>query len=373
MKQTLQTKFTYLIFSYLLLIFLGLAFIFILVEPAVWPDEAIYSDIVTNLIQKKYLGCTLWKSMIPGVETHILWNPPLFFYELLLPIKLSAGNIYWQRFLSVLTGFCFLIVYYALVNRLNENKNRLFSLIPVALLIIDVTFLKTSRISRPEIYVLFWGMLSLYFFHKALSAEKKSQNLFYLANTTGLSPRMKPKERTCSEEKIPRTLVRGSSLFLGSGFFSALAFLNHFLGAFVPLTILGYFIFTQRLKLFKFKPFYLFSFSFLLPISVWLISLLPNLSLFMEQFILAANRKQLETQWITTVFTQQPFPLVLIYLIYFIISIWFIIFCFKIPNVHKKKEYLLITLSLIFSWLFAFDILKERSESFLSMGNIVYN
>lgn len=320
MKQTLQTKIAYLIFFYLLLIFLALAFIFLLVEPAVWPDEAIYSDIVINLIQKNHLGSTLWKELIPGVETHIFWNPPLFFYELFLPIKLSVGNIYWQRFFSVTTGFCFLIIYYALINRFLETKNRLLSLIPVILLIFDITFMKASRVSRPEIYVLFWGMLSLYLFHKTLNTEKKSQNLL---------------------------------IIIGSGFFSAMAFLNHFLGAFFLLTILAYLLFTKRLEILRFKPFYLFSVSFLLPISIWLTSLLPNLSLFMEQLTLAAQRKQLETQWLTTVFTLQPFPLILLYLFYLTTTIIFIIFNLKTSSSCKKKEYLLITLCLIFSWVFA--------------------
>ncbi|OIN94291.1 hypothetical protein COS81_04000 [candidate division WWE3 bacterium CG06_land_8_20_14_3_00_42_16] len=302
-----------LIFGLLISIFLGLVCIFFLTDPPVWPDEALYADIAANLATQNRLGSNLWQGVIPGIETHALFYPPVFFYTLALQYTLFGVSILAQRLFSVLAALGVIVIFYAFSRRVIKSAVPWFSLIPVGLLVFDFMFLKAARLSRPEIFVLFWGMLALYLYRKATDNFHLSRSNFFLS-LSGLS--------------------------------ASLAFLNHPVGIFVAAAITLDWFLRLKTRIFLSRKFYLFSLCFLLPVVLWILSLLPNFDLFLQQFSLAVQRKSIDRQWLFIALTQQPFPVIMLNCYYLALSLFFAVYFF----VRRRKEGLLPFLLLAFAW-----------------------
>lgn len=297
----------------LILVFLVWVGVFFLKDPPVWPDEAFYADVAHNLATENRLGSDLWQGVIPGIETHALFYPPVFFYTLAFQTALFGISILAQRLFSVLAALGVIVIFYAFSRRVIKSASPWFSLIPVSLLVFDFMFLKASRLSRPEIFVLFWGMLALYLYRKATDNFNLSR----------------------------------SNLFLSlSGLSASLAFLNHPVGIFVAAAIVLDWFWHLKTKIVLSRKFYLFSLCFLLPVVLWIITLLPNSDLFFQQFSLAVQRKSIDRQWLFIALTQQPFPVIALYCYYLFLTLVFSVYVF----VRRRKEYLLPFLLLILTW-----------------------
>ncbi len=272
-------------------------------EPPIWPDEAIYADVAHNLLKESRLGTDLWGQTIPGVKNHALWYPPAFFYSLAIWFKIFGFSIINQRLLSVLMGFLLLLFIFLL--------RRSFLLL--FLLGLDFTFLKAVKVSRPEIFILFFGIAATYFLQKYFS--KKNQPFF---------------------------------IFL-SGLFSGLAFLNHTIGIFFFFSFLIFFLAKEKLKILKSKSFYFFLFGFSLAVFLWLISLYPNFDLARKQMALAAARKKIEKAWFWIALHHKSRAMRLLHWSYLFTSLAFLVKTFF----GKKNRDLLLIILLISSWLFS--------------------
>lgn len=286
-----------------------------LTNPPVWPDEAVYADIARNILKEGRLGTDLWSGVLPGVENHAYWYPPLFFYLVSLWSKLFGPSIIAQRLFSATAGSFLVIVFY-LFSKIFFKKAVWFSLFTSLLIAFDFTFLRAARVSRPEIFVLLFGTLSLY--------------LFLLFLTGKFSQKQK------------------GLLVLASAFLSSLAFLTHLLGVFFFLIILTYLAIKEKLGIFRSPYFYLFLVAFAVLPLVWILSILPNLSLLIEQLSLAAARKNMDKTWILELFGQ-PAGIKLLYLFYIFATSAFVFFSAFV----RKQEILLLSLILSFSWVFA--------------------
>lgn len=281
-----------------------------------WPDEAIYADIAYNFASEGRLGTGLWKGMVRGVENHAYFYPPVFFSSIALWFKLLGFSIANQRLLSVAAGFGFLVVFYFFSRLFFKNKACWYSVLPLGVLVVDFTFSRGSRVSRPEIFVLFFGLLSLYTFLIARQKNVKSD--------------------------------LKSVLLMASGLLGSLAFLNHAVGSLFFLSLLVYLLITEKLTLFKSKNSYLFASSFLAPIVLWLALIWPSLDILVEQVLLSLHVKRAVDSWIKQALFEQPLEIRIIYLIYISTTLTFIIF----SRINQKRAYLFISIILVFAWLF---------------------
>lgn len=148
--------------------------------PPVWPDEAIYADVVLNMINEGRMGSDLWQDAIPGMRNGAVWNPPVFFYILYLWFKIVGFSIVKQRLLSVIFTIAFLAIMYRFSKLFIHHKKRWLPVILIGAILGDYVFsLWGFYINRPEIIVLTFGLLSLYYFQKNLSAKKIDKSQTY--------------------------------------------------------------------------------------------------------------------------------------------------------------------------------------------------
>lgn len=300
----------------ILIIFFFLGIALLLKEPPIWPDEAIYADIVTNLIKEKRLGTDLWQGTIPGVENYALWYPPVFFYFLFFWFKIFGFSIINQRILSFLIAIIVLIFYSLLVKKIiniDKSKTLFPAVVSLFALVVDVVFLKASRVSRPEIFILFFGFLSFWFFWQSLNHRR---SFFFV---------------------------------ILSGLFSALAFLTHTIALFIPISILSFVLVKKKLPIFFSHQFYLFLVSFFMPIFIWFISIFPYFEILKKQMALAIQRKNLEWPWLWIALHDQPLTIKLIIVLYLVLTFLFLI----ISLMNKNDSKIFLTLIILFSWVFS--------------------
>src|SRR3990167_9666327 len=181
----------------LLTVFILQSTILIVKDPPVWPDEAIYADIAKNWMTDRRLGPDVWQDAYLGARQHFYSYPPIFLYSLGVWFKTFGFSIISQRLFSLTIGVAFAIVFFFFAKSFFKNNPLLYALLPLFTLTIDPFFAQSTRISRPEIVVIFFGTVSL------------------LMLRIPSSPKTNLK-------------VRGLAVIC-SGVFSSLAFLTHFI------------------------------------------------------------------------------------------------------------------------------------------------
>ncbi len=292
-------------------------------DPPVWPDEAIYADIAANVLNENRLGTNLWQGTIPNVEQHAFWYPPAFFYTLSLWFKVTGFSIVSQRTLSVIVGIGFILFFYfagrnilAGMGKYSKVSDSWLLIFVIGAMMVDFIFQKANRISRPEIFVLFWGSLATLFMSKLwLGKSTRLKEYFWLVL---------------------------------SGLCSAMAFLNHTIGAFFFIFLLTSLFIYNSWRVIKSFKLYLFILSFILPLVIWLISIFPDIAILKEQLFLATVRKNLEEPWLWSELLNQGWLHRLILASYLTIT-----FLFFLLSFNRRKEQLLVSIGLILSWGFS--------------------
>ncbi|MCL4367055.1 glycosyltransferase family 39 protein [Patescibacteria group bacterium] len=311
-----------LIFLFLsLAIFIAICLRFLLVYPAVWPDEAIYADIAKHYLAQNRLGTDLWGNTIPGIHDHAYWYPPVFFFLINLWINIFGVNIQTQRLLSVLAGGSLLVVVYLLTKQLLQKHSKkslflvLFSIYPVFLLISNARYLNGAKVSRPEIFLLFFGLVAVY---------------LYLSPTLHKYKTLQP---------------------ISVGFLMSLSYLTHFIAFFFPLAVVIHRLVIHKKMILRDKFFYLFLVAFLIPIILWLISIYPDYNILYEQVRLAIDQKVNTgtTMWIHMYLKLNNLPTLVNYFIYIFLT-WE--FCFAVL-VKKQATYYFWAIILVLSWVFS--------------------
>lgn len=295
-------------FVILLYLYLNLNLIF--TKPAIWPDEAVYFDTAYNFITQGRLATDMWQGLVPGVEKMALWNPPAFFLLLSYWLKITGFTLFNQRLLSVFAGGLSLIFLYILSGSLSKHKwsGLLASLIVIS----DFHFLRATRISRPEIFVILFFLISL--------------NLLL----------------------IPKIFKKEKLQFFLSGLFISLAVLTHPLSIFYTFFYAVYFyIHKKTLDLNHIK---LLLLGFIAPIAIWLLSISSYWSILYTQMSLASFKKFSETTWLLLTLNGQNSNLKVLYFILICTTLFIFHFLYK----HKKnKELIIASILLIISWFMA--------------------
>lgn len=309
----LRKQYDKIILVVLLLIYLALATNFILLEPVIWPDEAYLADVAGNILTKETAGTSLWGDTIVGIKKSLYWYPPIYTYILSFWFKAFGFSILNQRILSITLGFFVLIISYLFIMRISEglsaNKKKLIGLLLILLLILDSTFLKAAKIGRPEIMVILFGFLSLYFF----KLSQKNRVIYCVL----------------------------------SGLFSSLATLTHLAGGFFPLIILIEIFLEKRIRILKDKRVYIFILSFALPASFWLVNMLANFPVFLEQLSLQSSFRTKVPSHIEAIFRIYPLQQKITYFLYLILST----VIFWQLTVRNQFKNLLLIFGLLAGWL----------------------
>lgn len=309
----LRKQYDKIILVVLLLIYLALATNFILLEPVIWPDEAYLADVANNILTKETAGTALWGDTIVGIKKSLYWYPPIYTTILSFWFNAFGFSILNQRLLSIISGFFVLVISYLFITRISEglsiNKKKLIGLLLILLLILDNTFLKSAKIGRPEILVILFGFLSLYFFK--LSQKKRA--IYYAL----------------------------------SGLFASLATLTHLFGVFFPLMILIEILLEKRPRTLREKWVYIFILSFAWPLLFWLVNILENFPVFLEQLSLQSSFRTKVPSHIEAVFRLYPLQQKIIYSLYLILSV--VIFLQLAIKDRFKNVFL--TFGLLAGWL----------------------
>lgn len=293
--------------------------------PPVWPDEAIFADIARNVITTHSFHTDLWGSSIPGALTCACWYPPLFFYLLAVWLHVTGFGIIQQRLLSVFAGVGFLLVFYIFFQQILKTKK-----LPVSQLqwksalifsafIINFHFLAAVKISRPEIFVLFTGMISLISFQKSIHKRE-----------SGYSGAL-------------------------SGIFAAVSLLLHIMGIFILFTQISYFIVCRTWREVSLKTVFSYLFSFLVISTGWVLLNMHRFSFISQQMALSFQRKQFIHG--ITLFSsfQSPGIESIEILLYISITVLFFIVTLERMLVHESEDRssVFVSLLLLFSWVFA--------------------
>jgi len=253
----------------------------LLKNPPIWPDEAIFFDTSKNLAETGNLSSNIFGGIIPGLEQHSAWYPPLFFYLEAFWISHVGSTIESIRLISVIfsifaLGFFFLI--------LKKTSNFYLATLGTFLLSIDRTFQDASRISRMDMMSFFLITLTIYLFIKALDTKKP----------------------------------RG---FLWPGVTSALCLVTHPLGAIAPVTSIIFLFFNKEAFNGKVKKISFIVIPSIIAIALWLFSMKDWLSLFINQYSLQFARKAQMTPgiWGDFISDRYFFSLYSVFLLIFLI------------------------------------------------------
>jgi 4-amino-4-deoxy-L-arabinose transferase-like glycosyltransferase len=123
--------------------------------PLPWPDEVEFADAARTLSEKGYLGTAL----IKGMESHLYWQPPLYFIVLATVIKLAGFNLAAVRIFSVAVG-C-LVIAATYVCGLKIAKNSMAPKLGVLLLALNPNFANYVKLARMDGLCVLFTLIAL--------------------------------------------------------------------------------------------------------------------------------------------------------------------------------------------------------------------
>lgn len=320
-----------------MVLYLFLSQVNLLDNPPVWPDEAYFADTAWNLLNQGRLGTDLWGGMIPGAREHLFFYPPGLFLVFGGLFKVTGLSIYAQRMLAVVVGAGFLMSFYFLslkVLNIKKSKGIIFTVLAVLLLIVDHIFLKAVRWSRPEIFVMFFSSLAVNCLFIGEDINGKWKNY----------------------------------LFALSGLFLGIAILFHLMGFIYLAAIGGYFIYKHRLKVFSLAQAHYLFIPVLVIVGLWLAIIFPDINYLFVQVGLQKLYRENSPSYLLLVFESGSMYLKIYYWIMLAILPVGLVYGF----IKKNSRLILITLILLFSWIYAyFGKLEAYPVLFVPFGYLM--
>lgn len=305
----------------IILIFIGLSLVVLLNFPPIWPDEALYADVVRNYFAQGQLKVSILGNMLLGAKEHAYWNPPMFFYLLIFWFKLFPQDIFHLRLLSLSVSVCYLVITGLIIKQLWPKISFLVFTIFLLFITTNQIFFGAAHVSRPEIFVLLFGSLAL---------------LCYI----------------WSEKYRPNNILKRRLLLIVSGFWCSITFLIHMLGLMFLLAILSHWFYKKRQKIFHDVGFYLFLLVFALPLIIWLITLIPHWQIFAAQMFLAVQNKTLGSPSFVNIIRFSSWRLKLEFVNYIAMTV--LVFWYVIRKSNKIKMQILV-IFLALAWLIQFS------------------
>lgn len=296
------------IFLLLLIFFLYffLNYIHLLKYPPIWPDEAEYADIALNILKTGDFKTTLHSVSIFPLDK-VYTYPPLLMYIFAACFKLFGFSITVQRMVAVIFGAVFLLFFYLFSIKILKNK--LLALLPIFLLVFDLTFMKAAKISRPEIFIMAFTQIALFLI--------------------------------ISKENMYSYILIG--LFLG------LSFIIQPYGIIGIIITTIYFFWKYKLK--SIKKLVIISVPVFISVGWWFNKINWQLDILRKGMKLQTLRKNLEPGYFTQLLTEQNHYVSMLNLSLLAGSIFLVIYI--ILN-KKTQEKILILISLLTYWFFIF-------------------
>jgi hypothetical protein len=292
--------------------------------PFIWPDEVLFFNPSIELSNHGILRTTVLSGLIPDMENHTLWMPPVYMILLSGVFKIFPQELFVARMFSSFISLASILVLYLFCKNLRLSKSRTY--LVLLLVASDFVFLKFSHTARMESLSFLFCISSFYFLSKSFESEIPKFNLFFCGISISLS------------------------------------FLSHPFGIIHSLSIL-FFLYTFGQL--KWRNFFIIALSGLLPILFWMVYIIPNFDSFLIQFGAQFSRKsELLGKFsymdkIKIIFS--PFPLPVFKIILFIFGLG----CFFIVKKTKQNQFFL------FWTLLLFFILLFTSESWYVLHLVV--
>lgn len=145
------------------LIYLFFALVLLTKDPSPYTDEVAFSNAAYRILHGSEFGKEPFKNRLTLVDPQIFaLYGPTYILLLSVPLKLFGYSIYSVRLFSVCIGLGSLFLLYLIIQRLTQNS--ILALLGVFLLGVDMNFLRIVRFGRPEVLVIFFVLLSFYYY-----------------------------------------------------------------------------------------------------------------------------------------------------------------------------------------------------------------
>ena len=256
MKNNSLRHFPYFLLAVTPFIFLSLLTYF--TNPLPWPDEAIYLDTAKTLLTQGVLKTNIFGNVIPGLNEHALWYPPLYFYLLTGWIKIFGTSIETIRTLSLLTGSGMLLFVYYTMQLI--FKKPILSSVGTALIAVDFSFNRAAHVARMDMLSLLLLTAGIY---TVIAGYTKQQKIWFVA----------------------------------TGILGGLSILNHPLGFILP-TVACIFLLLQK----KIHALVLVCIPIAISLLIWTTLVWGKLDLFFIQYNLQFARKSLQEPFLFHLF-----------------------------------------------------------------------
>ena len=128
----------------------------------IWSNEAWFASPAVTLVQKGYLGTTIFETKgtwLDNAERHTYWLPPVHPLLQAAWYKLFGFSLLKLRAISVFSGVMALLAWFVIFSSLSGN--RAIALLAIALAAIDTRFLIFSAIGRADMTCAALGSLGL--------------------------------------------------------------------------------------------------------------------------------------------------------------------------------------------------------------------
>lgn len=268
-------------------------------DPAIWPDEAAIVDGVIKQIEGKIPFSFSQYSPL----TNLFW---------VYWIKSFGFSISVFRLLPLTFGLMFCIVFYFFLKNFHKKESApLLSSLTMASLLADFTFLRSSRVGRPEIFALFFGVLTLLLMYWGLRGNFSAKVKYLLV--------------------IVSLVTSAAIIFI------------HPLAIFFSFSACLLFIIFGGFKILRSKVFYLILAVVLIALIIKLFPLLWG-----QLQVGLSLGKDIDNSLSSFLFNSPNWEFKIIYTLYLLITFLFIIF--SVAN--REKHYLFLSCVLILAWIF---------------------
>lgn len=128
--------------------------------PPVWPDESLFANPAIGLMRTGVMGTSLLSGLLPGIEQHTYWMPPLYYVYVWAVFFLWGPGVIQMRLASLAAALGVMVLTYFVGKK--SGLGRWLSLIPVSILAVDVVFLRAALIGRMDMLALAFILSTLW-------------------------------------------------------------------------------------------------------------------------------------------------------------------------------------------------------------------
>ena len=122
--------------------------------PVIWPDEVLFFNPSWELGNNGIMRTSVLNGLIPGMDTHTLWMPPLYMISLSWILQIFPSELITARLFSSLISLGSIYLVYKICIFFQFSSRRI--IVVLLLLATDFLFLKFSHTARMESLCLFF-------------------------------------------------------------------------------------------------------------------------------------------------------------------------------------------------------------------------